>query len=94
MHNLNWEEARIKRQIKFHNTIGFRVISKIIMNPKYNSFTITELHQRFSFENLRDFEKLFWMAAFKLITADKDMLNAGIKVTIIASIDVILMFLI
>ena len=53
-----------------------------------------ELHRRFSFENLQDFEKLFWMAVFKVITADKDMLNAGIKVTIIASIDVILMFLI
>ena len=53
-----------------------------------------ELHRRFSFENLQDFEKLFWMAVFKVITADKDMLNVGIKVTIIASIDVILMFLI
>ena len=82
MHNLKWEETRITRQIEFHSIIRFRIISKIIMNPKDKSFTIAELWM------------LFWMAAFKAIATDKDMFNVGIKVAIIASIDVILMFLI
>ena len=34
------------------------------------------------------------MAAFKVIVIDKNMFNVGIKVSTIASIDVILMFLV
>ena len=47
MYNLNWDETRIKRQIKFHSSVGFRIISKIPMNPKDNGFSITELHHRY-----------------------------------------------
>ena len=47
-----------------------------------------------SLKNPHDFQRLFWMAAFKVIASDKDMFHVGIKVTIIALIDVILMFLV
>ena len=96
MYNLNWDETRAKRQLKFYNSIGFRIIIKIIMNPKDNGFTIKELHHRYVpwKDILQDFESLFWMVAFKVITADKDMPNVCIKVTIIVSIYVILMFLV
>ena len=33
-----------------------------------------------SLENLRDFERLFWMAASIVIVADKNIFNVGIKV--------------
>ena len=44
-----------------------------------------------SLENLQDFVRFFWMAASKVIAKDKNAFSASIKVTIIASIDVILM---
>ena len=77
------------------------VKSKIIVNPKDNGFTITvKLSYSFmlqwnytkdiSLENLQDFVRLFWMAASKVIAKEKNTLKY-IKVTIIASIDAILM---
>ena len=77
------------------------VISKITVNPKDNGFTLTiELYYSFmlqrnsttdiSIENFQDFVRLFWMAASKLITKDKNTFSVSIKVTIIASVDVIL----
>ena len=43
-----------------------------------------------SLENLQDFVRFFWMAASKVIAKDKNKFSVSIKVTIIASIDVIL----
>ena len=45
-----------------------------------------------SLKNLQDFVRLFWMAASKVIVEDKNMFSFGIKVTIITSIDVILIY--
>ena len=45
-----------------------------------------------SLKNLQDFVRLFWMAASKVIVEDKNMFSFGIKVTIITSIDVILVY--
>ena len=78
------------------------VKSKITVNPKDNGFTITvKLSYSFmlqrnytkdiSLENLQDFVRLFWMAASKVIAKEKNTFSASIKVTIIASIDAILM---
>ena len=33
--------------IKFDNIIGFRVKSKITVNPKEDGFTITEFHHKY-----------------------------------------------
>ena len=78
------------------------VKSKFTVNPKDNGFTINmKLSYSFmlqrnytkdiSLENLQDFVRFFWMAASKVIAKDKNAFSASIKVTIIASIDVILM---
>ena len=72
----------------------FQVISKITVNPRDNGFTITNSTTGISLENLSDFQRLFWMGASKVIAADKNMFNVGVKVTITASIDAILMFLV
>ena len=45
-----------------------------------------------SLKNLQDFVRLFWMAASKVIVEDKNMFSFGSKVTIITSIDVILIY--
>ena len=45
-----------------------------------------------SLKNLQDFVRLFWMAASKVIVEDKNMFSFGIKVTIITSSDVILIY--
>ena len=45
-----------------------------------------------SLKNLQDFVRLFWMAASKVIVEDKNIFSFGIKVTIITSIDVILIY--
>ena len=45
-----------------------------------------------SLKNLQDFVRLFWMAASKVIVEHKNMFSFGIKVTIITSIDVILIY--
>ena len=45
-----------------------------------------------SLKNLQDFVRLFWMAASKVIVEDKNMFSFDIKVTIITSIDVILIY--
>ena len=51
MYNLNRAETRIKREkkfqrtrIKFHNIIGFGIISKITLDPKDNGFAMIGLH--------------------------------------------------
>ena len=68
-------------------------MSKITANYcEDNGFTIMELHHIYFSENFRDFERLFWMAASKVIATDKN--KVGIKVTNIASTDVILMSLV
>ena len=45
-----------------------------------------------SLKNLQDFVRLFWMAASKVTVEDKNVFSFGIKVTIITSIDVILIY--
>ena len=45
-----------------------------------------------SLKNLQDFVRLFWMAASKVIVEVKNIFSFGIKVTIITSIDVILIY--
>ena len=96
MCKLNWEETRIKRQIKFRkirikfqDIIGFGILSKISVNPKDNYFTVTELHRRYF-----TFERLFMMAASEVIVLDKYMFKVDIKVTNTASGNVILLFLV
>ena len=64
------------------------MISKITVNPKDNGFTIS---MDICLENLHDFIRLFWMAVPKVIAKDKNTFSGSIKVTIIASIVVILM---
>ena len=41
LYNLSWEETWIKRETKFHNIIGFRIV-----NTKDNGFIITELDHK------------------------------------------------
>ena len=54
MYKLNWEKTRIKRQIKFqrigikfHDIIGFEIISKISVSLKDNDCIITEIYGRY-----------------------------------------------
>ena len=61
--------------------------------PKVIAFAITKLHHRY-FPRNRYFERLFSMAASKVIAKDENMFNVVIKVTNIGSTDVILMFVI
>ena len=93
--------CKIKRQIKyqiigieFHDIIDFGIINKITVNPKDNGFTTTGLQHRYSLDNFRDFGRLSWMRASKVITTDKCMFKVSMKVTNTASIYVILMFLV
>ena len=75
IYNLNLElesGGQVKNQ-RFHDIIGFGIISKINVDLKVNRFTITELHHRCSLENFEVFEGLFWMATSKVIVTDKTL---------------------
>ena len=78
--------------MKFPNIIVFGITRKITVNPKGNGLTIMDSTINISLANLQDFERLFWMTSPKVVATDKNMSNIGVKVTIIASTDVILMF--
>ena len=65
--------------IKFHNITDFRVISKFAVDLN---------------GDFRGFERLFQIAASKIIAINKKMFKFGIKVTNIAPIDAILMILV
>ena len=70
-YGLNWEETRIKRQIKCHNMDSFQVASKITVNyPKAMVSLQRKSTTGISLENLRDFDRLLWMAISKVILTD------------------------
>ena len=69
-------------------------ISKTMVSPKPGNYIIVPYFignstTDISLENLQDFLRWFWMATSKVIANDKNMFSVSIKVTIIASIDVI-----
>ena len=76
------------------------VINKVSVNPKDNGFTvpgnyiIVLCHSGTppqTSQILPDFVRLLWMMASRVIAKDKNTFSVSIKITILASIDVILM---
>ena len=63
---------------------------ELTMELYYNVMLQQNSTRDISLRNLQDFVRLFWMAASKVITEDKNRFSFGIKVTIIDSTDVIL----
>ena len=79
IYNLNWQETRIKRQIKlqiirikFHNFIGFGILKKYCGPLRHSTIDI-------SLENFWDFERIFWMVVSKVIAQTEKCSKLALK---------------